>query len=79
MMIHEQLVLLLKLKITSSLVMSSVGVIYPGYPVPSVTAQNFRIRMVPSSGKLLGNHTPYTRKQPYLSRLRRWGHQLKKN
>jgi hypothetical protein len=41
-------------------------------------AQNFWIRSVPSSGKRLGNHTPYTRKWPHHSRMKKRGHQPKK-
>jgi hypothetical protein len=46
-----------------------LGVIYPGYHGPPVTTQNFWIWMVPSSNKWLGNHIPYTKKQPHLSRI----------
>jgi hypothetical protein len=56
-----------------------VEVIYPGYHGPPVTAQNSCIWSVPSSDIWLWNHTPHTRKQPHLYRLKRWAHQSKKN
>jgi hypothetical protein len=37
------------------------------------------IQSIPSSSKWLGNHTPHTRERPHHSRLKRRGHQPKKN
>jgi hypothetical protein len=54
-----------------------VGVIYPRYHGPPVTAKNSWIRSVPFNNIQLGSHTHHTRKQPYLYRLKRWAHQPK--
>jgi hypothetical protein len=50
-------------------------------PVPSAAGYDPKLwlRSVPSSDKWLGNYTPRIRERPHHSRLKRRGHQPKKN
>jgi hypothetical protein len=63
----------------SKMAFCCVRVIYPRYRGLPVTTQDSWIRSVPSSGIWLENHTPSTRKLPYLYGLKRGAHQPKKN
>jgi hypothetical protein len=52
----------------------TIRVIYPRYREPPITVQNSWIWLVFYSGIQLGNHTPHTRKQPYLKQAREMAH-----